>query len=405
MDINKLKSYYELKKKEIKERLIEFSKNKDYFYELCFCLLTPQSNAKKCYECIQILKEKDFLNRNFDVAKYLRDKTRFYRNKSNYLIQYKKNHYKIINEIKRIKCQKFSIQSMTGGQNQSTPRLWKISEHAQEPPTVKPSSNIPPVFDWRFLTKENKKINLEEEQLRNESSNIRCVGLTVESRPDYAKLLQANEMLRLGATRVELGVQTPYESVLKKIERKHTVKDSIESTRILKDLGFKISYHVMHGLPGVSLKKDLKAFKEYFINEDFRPDMLKIYPCMVLKGTKLYHLYKNRKFKPITTEKAAELIIKFKQFVPEYVRIMRVQRDIPTYMTEAGVNITNLRQKIQELMKERGIKCNCIRCREIGRATKPIKKADIKIKQYSASKGTEFFISMESNNYILGFCR
>ena len=304
-----------------------------------------------------------------------------------------------------IKCQKFSIQSMTGGQNQSTPRLWKISEHAQEPPTVKPSSNIPPVFDWRFLTKENKKIKLEEEQLRNESSNIRCVGLTVESRPDYAKLLHANEMLRLGATRVELGVQTPYESVLKKIERKHTVKDSIESTRILKDLGFKISYHVMHGLPGVSLKKDLKAFKEYFINEDFRPDMLKIYPCMVLKGTKLYHLYKNRKFKPITTEKAAELIIKFKQFVPEYVRIMRVQRDIPTYMTEAGVNITNLRQKIQELMKERGIKCNCIRCREIGRATKPIKKADIKIKQYSASKGTEFFISMESNNYILGFCR
>src|SRR3989338_5686181 len=103
MDINKLKSYYELKKKEIKERLIEFSKNKDYFYELCFCLLTPQSNAKKCYECIQILKKKDFLNKKLSIKKYLRTKTRFYRNKSNYLVQYKKNHYEIKNKIIKIK--------------------------------------------------------------------------------------------------------------------------------------------------------------------------------------------------------------------------------------------------------------------------------------------------------------
>lgn len=103
MDINKLKDHYKLKKKIIKNRLSEFSKNKDYFYELCFCLLTPQSNAKKCYECIQILKKKDFLNKNFNISKYLKAKTRFYRNKSNYLIQYKKNHYEIKNKIKKIK--------------------------------------------------------------------------------------------------------------------------------------------------------------------------------------------------------------------------------------------------------------------------------------------------------------
>ncbi len=255
------------------------------------------------------------------------------------------------------------------------------------------------------LFKLKKKTTLEKEQLRNEKSNIRCVGLTIESRPDYAKLEHAKKMLKLGATRVELGIQTPYNNILKKIERSHTVKDSIASTRILKDLGFKINYHVMPGLPGVSLKKDLEALKEYFKNDSFRPDMLKIYPCMVLKGTKLYDLWKKKRFKPMITEKAAELIIKFKQFVPSYVRIMRVQRDIPTFMTEAGVNITNLRQKIHELMKEKKIKCNCIRCREIGRSKKPIKKTNMKIKKYAASKGTEFFISVESDNYILGFCR
>jgi elongator complex protein 3 len=126
---------------------------------------------------------------------------------------------------------------------------------------------------------------------------------------------------------------------------------------------------------------------------------------MVLKGTKLYKLYKQGKYKPLTTEQATELIIKFKKIIPEYVRIMRVQRDIPTFMTEAGVNITNLRQKIQELMREKKLKCKCIRCREIGRSKKSIKKINIKIKKYVASKGTEFFISMESNNYIFGFCR
>ena len=251
-----------------------------------------------------------------------------------------------------------------------------------------------------------KKTNLETEQLKNEKSNIKCVGLTIETRPDYGKLKQGNEMLRLGATRVELGVQTVYDDVLEKIERGHTVEDSIESTRILKDLGFKINYHLMPGLPGVNRKKDLAALKEIFYNEDFRPDMLKIYPCMVLKGTKLYRLWKQKKYKPLTTKKAAELIIEFKKYIPEYVRVMRVQRDIPSFMAEAGVDRTNLRQYINELMKKRKIKCKCIRCREPGKR-KISKKIEIKTIHYIASAGNEFFISVEDvkNDIILGFCR
>ncbi len=118
MDINKVRSYYKPKRLLIKKRLAEFSKNKDYFYELCFCLLTPQSNAKKCYECIQILKKKDFLNKTFDVKKYLKNKTRFYRNKSNYLIQYKKNHRKIIDIIKKTEdskqIRKYLVENIKG---------------------------------------------------------------------------------------------------------------------------------------------------------------------------------------------------------------------------------------------------------------------------------------------------
>ena len=235
--------------------------------------------------------------------------------------------------------------------------------------------------------KKSKKTSLLKEQTKNEKSNIRCIGLTMETRPDYAKIKQANEMLRLGCTRVELGIQTVYDKVLEKIERGHSVKDSIESTRIIKDLGFKINYHVMPGLPLVTLKQDLAALKKLFEDENFRPDMLKIYPCMVLKGTKLFEDWKKGNFSPLTTEKAASLITEFKRYVPEYVRIMRVQRDIPTFMTEAGVDKTNLRQYIEKELKKKGIRCRCIRCREIGRTNEEIKDYKIKIIRYKASKG------------------
>ena len=213
-------------------------------------------------------------------------------------------------------------------------------------------------------------------------------------------------MLKLGCTKVELGIQTIYDYVLNRIKRGHTVKDSIEATRILKDLGFKINYHMMLGLPGVNRKQDLFALQTLFRCEKFRPDMLKLYPCMVLRGTKLYNLWKRKKYAPLTTKQAIDLISEFKKTVPSWVRIARVQRDIPTFMTEAGVDRTNLRQYIEEKMKKQGIKCRCIRCRESGRAKK-IEKIDFLILEYKASKGKEFFISAEDvkNDVLIGFCR
>lgn len=257
----------------------------------------------------------------------------------------------------------------------------------------------------RFLKLKGKS-NLIGEQKKNERSNIKCIGLTIETRPDYGKLKHGNEMLRLGCTKVELGIQNLFNDVLKYIKRGHTVEDSIESTRILKDLGFKINYHMMPGLPGISYEKDLLQLKLLFQNQNFQPDMLKIYPCMVIKGTKLYDLWKKGKYKPLTTKQAAELIIEFKKSVPEYCRIMRVQRDIPTYATEAGVDMTNLRQYIEQLMKKRNIKCRCIRCRE-PKSRKISNQIKIITRHYQASHGTEFFISAEDvkNDIILGFCR
>src|SRR3989344_4149092 len=253
------------------------------------------------------------------------------------------------------------------------------------------------------LRKIKRKCVFVKEQERNEISKIRCVGLTIETRPDYGKLKEGNEMLRLGCTRVELGIQSVYDDLLEKIKRGHSINDSVESIRMLKDLGFKLNFHCMIGLPGVK-SRELDGLKELFLNGDFKPDMLKIYPCMVMKGTKLYEDYKKGKYKPLTTEKAAEIIAEFKKYVPEYCRIMRVQRDVPSYVTEAGPGRTNLRQYVNKILKKKRIICKCIRCREIGRNIKK-GKVRLKVLEYEASKGKEFFISLEDDNSLYGFCR
>ncbi len=245
---------------------------------------------------------------------------------------------------------------------------------------------------------------MEREQKRNEKAGIRCVGMTIETRPDHAGEKEGDEMLRLGCTRVELGVQSVHDDVLERMERGHDVRESIKATRLLRDLGFKINYHYMLGLPGSGRKKDIEGLKKLFDSPDFRPDMLKIYPCMVVRGTKLYDRWRKGRFRAMTTQEAAEIITEFKKSCPEYVRIMRVQRDIPTYATEAGVDRTNLRQLIQEEMERKGIKCRCIRCREAGR-TPGKGRARIMTTEYDASEGKEFFIAAEKGDSLLGFCR
>jgi len=242
------------------------------------------------------------------------------------------------------------------------------------------------------------KTTLEKEQKRNEKAFVRNIGTTIETRSDYAKLSHCNQMLKLGCTRVELGIQSIYNEQLKKIKRGHTIEDSIKAMKTLKDLGFKINAHYMLGLPESTPKKDLDGLKILFSDERFKPDMLKIYPCIVLKGTKLYNLYKKKKFNPITFEQVIKILSEFKKNIPPYLRIMRIQRDISQKVIEAGIKRTNLRQYINQ-------KCNCIRCREVGRHKK-YNKPSLKVLEYKASKGKEFFISFEDkNNILFGFCR
>lgn len=257
------------------------------------------------------------------------------------------------------------------------------------------------------LLKIKRKANLEKEQLRNETAKIRSTALVIETKPDWCKQEEINEILRLGTTRVELGIQTLKENVLKITNRGHNLQDTKEAIQLLKDSFLKITLHMMPGLPQTTKEEDIEMFKELFENPDYKPDSLKIYPCLVMPGTPLYTQYQKGEFTPLSTEEAAEIISKAKRFIPEYCRIMRINRDIPSTVIKDGVMNTNLRQIVSQKVKEKKIDCKCIRCREP--MNKNIDYNSIKLKKYyyNSSNGKEVFISIEDtkNNIILGFCR
>lgn len=254
---------------------------------------------------------------------------------------------------------------------------------------------------------------LAEAKRRAETSKVRNVGITVETRPDWAKSEHVDHMLSMGVTRVELGVQNVYNDIYRLVKRGHTVKDVVDATRVLKDAGLKVGYHLMPGLPGTSFERDLKGFRRIFTSSDFKPDMIKIYPCLVLKGTKTYDWWKSDEYRPYSTEEAATLVAEVKKIVPPWIRIMRVQRDIPARLVEAGVKKSNLRQLAVKKLEDAGRRCRCIRCREVGhRRLKDGVKPDrenVKILQHTekASEGVDVFVSAEDpvNDVLVGYLR
>ncbi|MCL2687352.1 MAG: tRNA uridine(34) 5-carboxymethylaminomethyl modification radical SAM/GNAT enzyme Elp3 [Methanobrevibacter sp.] len=284
----------------------------------------------------------------------------------------------------------------------------------------------------------NDYVLLEEVQKANEIAKVRCIGMTFETRPDYCKQEDVDRMLNIGVTRVELGVQTIYDNVYEKMERGHSVQDVIEANQILRDSGIKVAMHFMPGLTSFqeenistgefpnseensktekipNPEKDYEMFKEVFQNPNFKPDMLKIYPCLVTKGSKLYNLWKEGKYTPYTDEEAVDLIVKIKKTLPKWVRTMRIQRDIPAKLIEAGVRKSNLGELVYNRLEEETLNCKCIRCRELGhRINKSKTKLEINIddfklfrEDYIATGGKEIFLSFEDEEEttLAGFLR
>lgn len=253
--------------------------------------------------------------------------------------------------------------------------------------------------------------DLEEAKKLNETAKHRMVALCVETRPDVSTEKDIKDMLKWGTTRVEIGVQAPDDEIYKKINRCHDVKDVIDSTKRLKVAGFKLGYHLMPGLPGSSPEKDLEMFnKKIFGDSGFRPDQIKIYPCQVVKNSTLEKMYYEGKYQPYSKEVARDIIIDMMKSTPRYCRVMRIMRSIPPYYLVAGIKNLEMRHDIEDEIRARKIEIKEIRFREIGFALRDERKTDkevgIKVTEYEASEGREFFIeAVNKDDTLFGLVR
>ena len=245
----------------------------------------------------------------------------------------------------------------------------------------------------------------------SERSKIKCIGITIETRPDYCLKKHLSDMLDYGCTRLEIGLQSIYEDVAVDTNRGHTVRSVCQSFQLGKDSGFKIVSHIMPNLPNVDLERDINQFVELFQNPEFRPDGLKIYPTLVIRGTGLYELWKTNRYKSYPPSVLIDLLAQILSIVPPWTRIYRIQRDIPMPLVSAGVEHGNIRELVLARMSDYNMKCRDIRTREVG-----IKEIHHKILPYNielirsdyvANNGCETFLAYEDveQDILIGLLR
>ena len=241
--------------------------------------------------------------------------------------------------------------------------------------------------------------SLDEAKKLNENARHRCTGLCIETRPDWCGPAEIERMLEFGTTRVELGVQTLDDDVFRLVRRGHGMAEVVRATALLRGHGFKVYYHWMPGLPGSTPQKDLEMSRLLFADDRFKPDGLKLYPTMVVRGTELEQWWREGRYQPYPDATMVDLIAAIKALVPQYVRISRVLRDIPSKFVVAGLK-DSLRDIVREKMKKDGIECRCIRCREYGhrsRTGRSIGEPRLVRLDYPAGGGTEIFLSFEDD--------
>lgn len=249
--------------------------------------------------------------------------------------------------------------------------------------------------------------NLAEAKLLNEHAKIRNVGFTIETKPDFCKKEHVDWMLDCGITRIEIGVQSLQERVYEIVNRGHSYDDVVESFQVSKDAGYKIVAHMMPGLPTMTPQGDIDDFGRLFGDAGLRPDMLKIYPSLVVGDTPLAKDYKGGKYAPYSDDEMIDVLTNVKKNVPRWVRIMRVQREISPGEIVAGPRSGNLRQIVHQNLRKQGLACKCIRCREIGLSGRTDTEVpELRRTDYESSGGDEVFLSFEdSKDSIYGFLR
>ncbi len=301
---------------------------------------------------------------------------------------------------------------------QSKPYLNKLPLSTEIIDTLTEIRPMPELSDYAILS---------EQAINTTVPCGRIVGLVIETRPDRINLATLKEMRLEGATRVQLGIQSTNDDVLKFNNRGHKVKASIKANKLLRDAGFKVDGHLMPDLPGTTLEIDYQMVHDVFCGSDLQLDYTKIYPCLDLPYTQIREWKESGEWSPIAESRFPEFLeflCYTLSIIPPWTRTVRVQRDFSkASLSNNGLGYvsdtikTNLQQIVLMEMNKRGMKCYDIRSREVKNTIIDSRLDEVRlyIRVYRANEGTEFFISAELPNeaddahfddaILLGLCR
>ncbi len=263
-------------------------------------------------------------------------------------------------------------------------------------------------FDTNILESEPelkkwKKEDLEKAQILNSKAKYRCIGITLETRPDMISQKEVEHLRFLGGTKIQLGIQSTHDDILIANKRGESSKAQRDAINLLRRAGFKIQIHWMPNLYKSTPKIDKKDIEIIYKDKSYLPDEIKIYPCSVIESAELYTFWKEKKYSPYSEEELIDVLIHAKSIIPIYSRINRLIRDIPSTYIFDGNKKTNMRQIVQIEMQKKGIFCKCIRCREI--RNEEIKEIHFDKYEYETSVSTEYFLSFNTEGKLLGFLR
>ena len=258
------------------------------------------------------------------------------------------------------------------------------------------------------------RLSLIDEHIINQNiSLVKIIGLTIETRPDEINKLNIEFFRSIGVTRVQLGIQHINNQILQKINRMCTHQHNIKAIELLLNTGFKVDIHIMPDLPGATPEIDMQMFKHIIESDEYQVDQWKIYPCKITPYTVIKEWYENKTYIPYAeqinpdgTNPLTELLVNIIPLIPRWIRVNRIERDIPSQYIIGGLDNTSYRNDLNVQLEKRGLKSNDIRNREIGCKNINIRDFDIKVRTYNASNGIEYYISWEnSNEDLLGHLR
>lgn len=154
-------------------------------------------------------------------------------------------------------------------------------------------------------------------------------GIRISTRPDYIDKQTLKRLKKYKVKTIELGVQSTNDYILKRAERGHTFNDVKKASKLIRFHGFKLGHQMMVGLPESTKLDELNTAKDLI---RLKPKMVRIYPVLVIKNTKLQKEYEEGSYEPITINQAVErckdLVYLFNKSKVEVIRIGLQNTDI-----------------------------------------------------------------------------